>query len=135
MPFRLSLFRAEEGLGPPSSWEREHREPLGTREPVRAALDAVLPGLRWTESNGMLFASGPFDGEDHAFEITLFGQPGETLLDVAVYAAPPAIRAIMSGLRLNYCFAPESGELRWPFRAGDHWCADADSYGNRDHAA
>ena len=109
MPFRLSLFRAVDGLGPLSTWEREHREPLGTRDDVKAALEAVLPGLRWEESRGMLFGSGPFGGEDHAYEISLFGGPGETLLDIDVYARPPAIRAIMCGLRLNYCHAGESG--------------------------
>lgn len=121
MPFRLSLFRATEGLGPMSTWEREHREPLGSRDEVKAALDQVLQGLRWTESSGLLFASGPFDGEEHAYEISLFGQPGETLMDIGVYSRPPAVRTIMSGLGLNYCYAQESDELYFPFKAGDHW--------------
>jgi hypothetical protein len=125
VPFRLSLFRAAEGLGPLHDWEREHREPLGKRDEVRSALDAVLPGLRWEDSGGMLMASGPFDGEDHALEITLFGQADETLLDIGVYARPPAVRAIMSGLRLNYCYAQESGEPSFPFEAGDHWPGSA----------
>lgn len=121
MPFRFSLFRAVEGLGPMSAWDREHREPLGSRDEVKAALDRVLPGLRWEDSSDMLFASGPFDGEDHALEISLFGRSSETLMDIGVYSRPPAIRAIMSGLRLNYCYAQESDELRFPFNAGDHW--------------
>lgn len=121
MPFQFSLFRAAGGLGPMSTWEREHREPLGTRDDVKAALDAVLPELRWEESTGMLFGSGALDGEEHRYEISLFGGPGETLLDIDVYARPPAIRAIMSGLGLNYCYAAESGELLFPFEAGDHW--------------
>lgn len=121
MPFRLSLFRAAEGLGPLRDWDREHREPLGSREEIRAALDRILPDLRWRESDGMLFASGPFGGEEHAFELFLFGPPGETLIDVGVYSLPPAVRAIMSGLRLNYCYAEESDELYFPFEAGDHW--------------
>lgn len=121
MPFRFSLFRAADGLGPLSTWEREHREPLGTRDEVKAALEGVLPGLCWEESSGMLFGSGPFDGEEHAYEISLFGGPGEALMDIDVYARPPAIRAIMLGLRLNYCHAGESGELLFPFEAGDHW--------------
>jgi hypothetical protein len=125
MPFRLSLFRATEGLGPMTAWEREHREPLGSRDEIKAALDGVLPGLRWEESGGMLFASGPFDGDEHAFEITLFGSPDDTLMDISVYSRPPAIRAIMSGLRLNYCHAHESGELYDPFKAGDHWAGAA----------
>jgi hypothetical protein len=121
MPFRLSLFRAVEGLGPMTAWEQEHREPLGTRDDVKAALQQVLPDLRWEESSGMLFAAGAFDGEEHAFEITLFGAPDVVLMDIGVYSRPPAIRAIMSGLRLNYCHAQESGELRDPFQAGDDW--------------
>lgn len=125
MPFRLSLFRAADGLGPLHDWEREHREPLGNRDEVRSALDAVLPGLRWEDSSGMLMASGPFNGEDHAMEITLFGQPDEPLLDISVYSSPPAVRAIMSGLRLNYCYAQESGEPCFPFEAGDHWPGSA----------
>ncbi len=121
MPFRFSLFRAPDGLGPMSTWEREHRQPLGRRDDVKAALDAVLPGLRWEESSGMLFGSGAFDGEEHAYEISLFGGPGETLLDVDVYARPPAIRAIMSGLGLNHCHAAESGDVLFPFEVADHW--------------
>lgn len=121
MPFRLSLFRAVEGLGPLSTWDREHREPLGRRDDVKAALEGILHGLRWEESSRLLFASGPFDGEEHAVEIMLFGQPGETLMDISVYSRPPAIRAIMSGLGLNYCHAQDSGELYFPFKAGDHW--------------
>jgi hypothetical protein len=125
MPFRFSLFRAIEGLGPLSTWEREHREPLGSRDDVRAALDRVLPSLHWEESSLMLFASGPFDGEEHALEITLFGRPDETLMDIVVYSRPPAIRAIMSELGLSYCYAQESDELHFPFKAGDHWPAAA----------
>lgn len=125
MPFRLSLFRAADGLGPLHDWEREHREPLGNRDAVRSALDGVLPGLRWEETGEMLMASGPFNGEDHALEITLFGQPDEPLLDISVYSGPPAVRAIMSGLRLNYCYALESGEPYFPFDAGDHWPGSA----------
>ena len=60
MPFRFSLFRAPEGLGPLQTWEQEHREPLGTRSEIRSALDQVLSGLRWDESPRMSFASGPF---------------------------------------------------------------------------
>lgn len=123
MPYRFSLFRAAEGLGPPLAWDREHRQPLGTRDHVRTALDGVLPGLGWEESNGLLFASAPFDGQEHAVEVTLFGDPDEILLEIGVYARPPAIRAIMSGLRLNYCYGQESGALHFPFKAGDHWPA------------
>jgi hypothetical protein len=125
MPFRFTLFRAAEGVGPMGAWDREHREPLGRREEVMAALDVLLPGLRWQESTDMLFASGPFGGEEHALEITLFGPPGEMLMDIAVYSRPPAIRQIMSGLRLNYCYGQESNELYFPFDAGDHWPAAA----------
>ena len=121
MPFRLSLFRAVEGLGPMRAWDREYREPLGSREEVKAALDQVLPGLRWEESEGLLFATGPFDGEEHAFEISLFGQPNETLLDIGVYSLPPAIRIMMSGLGLNYCYALESDKFYFPFKADSHW--------------
>lgn len=121
MPFRLSLYRAADGLGPMHTWESEHRQPLGVRDEVQAALEHTLKGLRWEESDGLLFGSCPFDGEDHACEIWLFGEPNDELLDIGVYSLPPAIRAIMSGLDLNYCFASDSGELYYPFRAGDHW--------------
>ena len=121
MPFRLSLYRAAEGLGPLHTWEREHRQSLGDRDAVKAALGQVLEGLRWEESKGLLFASSPFGGDDHACEIWLFGEPEEELLDIDVYSSPPAVRAIMSGLDLNYCYGSESGALYDPFEAGDHW--------------
>jgi hypothetical protein len=123
VPFRLSLYRAPDGLGPPQTWESEHSEPLGSAAELKAAIDGILPGLRWTESSQMLFASGPFDGEEHAIEITLFMLSDDPLLEIDVYAYPPPIRALMSGLRLNYCYAQESGDLYFPFNAGDHWPA------------
>ena len=121
MPFQFSLFRAVEGLGPMSTWDREHREPLGSRDEVKAAIERVLPGLRWRESDGLLFASGSLDEEEHAYEITLFGHSDDVLMDITVYSRPPAIRAIMSGLGLNYCYAQDSGALCFPFEADDHW--------------
>jgi hypothetical protein len=94
---------------------------LGTKTELREALDRLLPGLRW-EDHGLLWsASGPFEGEDHALELSLFGAPGDVLLDLRAYAFPPPIRLIMSGLRLNYCCAEESGELYDPFAAGARW--------------
>ena len=121
MPFRFNLFRAPEGLGPLQTWEQEHREPLGTRSEIRSALDQVLSGLRWDESPSMSFASGLLEGEAHAFEISLFGAADDILMEIDVYSRPPAIRAVMSGLRLNYCYAQESGKLCFPFEAGDDW--------------
>lgn len=121
MPFQLSLYRAPDGLGPLHTWDREHRQPLGTKNELRKALDHLLPGLRWEDRGEMLFASGPFAGEEHALELSLFGEPKETLLDLRVYSFPPPIRVIMSGLDLNYCYAEESGELYDPFAAGDRW--------------
>lgn len=121
MPFRLTLYRAEQGLGPLDSWECEHREPLGTLEELKASIEGVFPGTSWEESDGMSRASCSFEGNDDACEITLFGTPGETLLDVSIYAAPPPVRALMSALDLNYCHASESGELYFPFDAGDRW--------------
>jgi len=121
MPFKFSLYRAPAGLGSLWNWDCEQREPLGTRAEVKAALDAVLPGLRWQAANDLLWASGPFADDEHAIELSLFGPPEEPLMDISVYAAPPGLRAIMSGLRLNYCCAKESGELRDPFNAGDRW--------------
>jgi hypothetical protein len=94
---------------------------LGTKAELRAALDQLLPGLRWEDHGPLWSASGPFEGEDHALELGLFGAPGEVLLDFRVYAFPPPIRLIMSGLRLNYCWAEESGELYDPFAAGARW--------------
>ena len=121
MPFQLTLFRAPEGVGSLDTWDRERRQPLGTRAEVRAALDRTLPGLQWREHGALWFAAGPFAGEDHAVEISLHGAADEPLLDFRVYAAPPPIRAIMTALDLNHCFAMDSCSARFPFEAGDHW--------------
>lgn len=125
MPFQMSLYRAAEGLGPPVTWEQERRQPLGTKAGLRQALDQLLPGLRWSESGDLLFASGPFGVEEHALELSLFGAPNEQLLAFNIYASPPPIRLIMAGLALNYCCALESCELRDPFAAGDQWSGAA----------
>ena len=123
MPFQLSLYRAQDGLGPMDAWECEHREALGTREALASALDRLLGPLSWNASDGMLWTSAPFDADEHACEISLHGEPGETLLEISVYSAPPAVRAIMSGLGLNHCYAQESCALYLPFEAGDRWPA------------
>ena len=125
MPFQLSLYRAPEGLGPLVTWDQEHRVPLGTKAELREALDRLLPELCWSESHDLLFASGPFDGEEHALELSLFGGSDEQLVEFQIYASPPPIRLIMEGLGLNYCYAVESCELRDPFSAGERWSAAA----------
>ena len=121
MPFRMSLYRARVDVGPMHTWEEEHRQPLGSRNDVKAALEHILKDLRWEESDDLLFASCPFDGKEHACEIWLLGGPADALLDIDVYSSPPAIRAIMSGLDLNHCYASESGELYYPFQANHQW--------------
>jgi hypothetical protein len=121
MPFRLSLYRAPEGLGPLSTWDQEHRYALGTREELKTSLERVFGPLSWDTHEQMLWASCPFNQDTHACEVWLFGKAGEMLLEISVYSAPPPVRAIMSELKLNYCYAQESGELYLPFEAADHW--------------
>ena len=121
MPFRLSVYRAAECLGPMDEWEEEHREPLGTRDEVQTAVEQVFPGVRWEEENGFLFASVNLNDDEQSFEITLHGDPADELLDISIYSLPPAVRRLMVGLKLNHCYAPESGEMYFPFKAGDHW--------------
>jgi hypothetical protein len=125
MPFQLTLYRAADDVGPMNTWQEDHRRLLGTKSDVRAALDRVLPGLTWTEEGLLWFAVGPFSGQDHAVEISLHGDAHEPLHDFRIYASPPPIRAIMTALDLNYCFAVDSCELYFPFEAGDHWPAVA----------
>ena len=102
-------------------WEREHRDALGTRKELKASLDRIFGQLSWKVSGDMLSSSVPFNGNEHACEVSLLGEPGETLFDVSIHSAPPAVRAIMSGLNLNYCYAHESCELYLPFSADDRW--------------
>lgn len=131
MPFQLTLYRAPEGVGPIHTWDREYRQPLGTKQQVRASLDRALPGLRWEDHGTWWFAAGPFAGEDHAVEISLHGGSSDVLLDVLIYALPPPVRAVMSALDLNYCFAMESCQLYWPFEAGNRWPAVGQPAGTR----
>lgn len=124
MAFLFSLYRAPEGLGPMHEWDCEHRSPLGTREQLERALEPVLGPLSWETDEGASWASCSFAGDAHACELWLFGDAGETLLEVSVCAAPPAIRAIMAGLSLNYCYSAESGRLYFPFEPDDRWSTD-----------
>lgn len=71
------------------------------------------------------FAAGPLAGEEHAVELSLYGKPDDVLLDFRIYASPPGVRAVMSALDLNYCFAMDSCRLYFPFEAGDRWPAAA----------
>ena len=122
MPFRLSLYRAPDGVGPMHEWEEEHRETLGTRAEVQTRIGQVFPQLHWDEGSDATFASWfPEANPSEGFEITLFGAPDEPINEVSMYSFPPPIRLLMSGLRLNHCYASESGELRFPFELGDRW--------------
>lgn len=121
MPFQLTLYRAPEGVGSPNTWDREHRQPLGTKPQLRAALDKALAGLRWEDHGTLWFAARPFADEDHAVEISLYGELDDVLLDLRIYAWPAPVRAVMSALDLNYCFAEESCQLYFPFEVGDRW--------------
>jgi hypothetical protein len=121
MPFQLTLYRAADGLPPLIEWDQEHRQPLGTKSQLRLLLDAALAGLKWSDHGVLWSASGPWGGEEHAFELSLYGRPDEELLDFRIYASPPPIRVIMRALGLNYCFSMDSCKLYYPFEAGDCW--------------
>lgn len=122
MPFRLSVYRAPDGIGPMHEWEEEHREELGTRREVQEEIGRTFPHLRWDETDGMAFASfSPEDDPARGFEISVFGAPGDVVNEVWIHSFPPNVRALMSGLRLNHCYAAESGDMYFPFEAGDRW--------------
>lgn len=53
------------------------------------------------------------------------GGEDEPVLYVITYSGPPAIRALMTSLGLNYCYASESDELYHPFAAGEQWPGEA----------
>jgi hypothetical protein len=121
MSFDFYLYRAATGLGSLQDWEEDHAEPLGTIAELRARIDSVFPFLQWKEgSDGSWFATDPRDSRELC-EVSLRATQGELVQFVVTYASPPALRGLMQSLGLNYCCAPESGELRDPFSVGDAW--------------
>lgn len=114
MSFDLYLYRAPPGLAPLPDWEEDHAEPLGTPHELRSRIDLVLPLLVWRqEPDGSLSAQASADAAETC-ELSIRASRGEQAQFVVAYAASPVLRRIMDALELNYCCAPESGELRNP---------------------
>lgn len=121
MSFDLFLYRAPEGLGPWSTWTEMHAQPLGTRREVQAQIDTVFRPQRWELSADGAWACYEYDDARLPREIRLTGAEDEVIRYLSIYSAPPAVRALMLALGLNYCYAPESDVLYRPFEAAEHW--------------
>jgi hypothetical protein len=121
MSFDFYLYRAPSGLGSLLEWEEDHAEPLGRLHELRDHIATLFPLLVWREEpDGSLSAQGSCDMTELC-ELSLRASQGEQAQFVVAYAAPPVLRQLMSSLQLNYCCAPESGELRNPFSVGASW--------------
>jgi hypothetical protein len=121
MSFDFYLYRAPSGLGSLLEWEEDHAEPLGRLPELRDQIASLLPLLVWREApDGSLSAQGNCDMTETC-ELSLRASQGDQAQFVVAYAAPPVLRQLMSALHLNYCCAPESGELRDPFSVGATW--------------
>ena len=121
MSFDFHLYRAPPGLGPLNEWEEDHAEPLGSPAEVRQRVSQLFPALTWAESpDGTWRARGDAEAGE-PIEVSFGALEGVSVQFIVTYAAPPTLRTLMTGLHLNYCCAPESGELRNPFAVGDTW--------------
>lgn len=98
-----------------------HAEPLGTRSELQAQIDLIFPARRWDLSHTSAWACYELDDARLPREIVLMGADEDIVDHVSVYSGPPAIRTLMTALGLNYCYAPESDELRDPFATGALW--------------
>jgi hypothetical protein len=121
MSFDFYLYRAAQGLGSLLEWEEDHAEPLGLPSELRVQIDAAFPSLQWTENpDGSWTATDASETADLR-ELSIRSTQGQFVQFIVTYASPPALRTLMTTLKLNYCCAPESGELRDPFSVRDAW--------------
>lgn len=94
--------------------------PLGTAERVKVSFEQLWPGLRWTFSSGIWFASGEdLVGKRH-IEVSISNTLEDLCYFIVLRATPPSvIRRTMEVLDLNYVCDPEAGYLVDPFAYGD----------------
>lgn len=122
MSFDFYLYRAVPGLGSLLQWQEDHAEPLGSPGELRDRISSLFPSLSWQEQpDGSLAAQGTDDSADpRELSLRASSENGQVQF-VVTYASPPILRKLMVALRLNYCCAPESGELRDPFAVAEGW--------------
>ena len=127
------LYRAVEGLGPMTTWDRMHTQPLGTRRELQRKLEEIFPAQRWECSSKSAWACYEYDDARFPREVRLMGAEDDVVEYVIAYSGPAAIRTIMTALGLNYCYVPETDELCHPFATGDSWPGEAErcSVGDR----
>ena len=121
MSFDFYLYRAAPGLGPFLEWEEDHAEPLGPPGELRVQIDAAFPSLQWTTNTDGSWTAVDTGEAPGLRELSLRATRGKQVQFVVAYASPPALRMLMTTLELNYCCAPESGDLRHPFSVGETW--------------
>lgn len=121
MSFSFYLYRAADNLGPWSTWDEMHAEPLGSRRELQARIESIFPAIRWELSPESAWACYEYDDTRLPREVRLMGGEDDAVMHVITYSGPPAIRSLMTALGLNYCYAPESDELYHPFSTGQLW--------------
>jgi hypothetical protein len=130
MSLSFYLYRAAEGLGPLTTWEGNHAQPLGGIEGIKARITALYPEIGWRKSTVTTaeYWSGLGDN-----------RPGQPYLDLSVSTAsleaggpsdqvyfivgrkmPPSImRTLMEALDLNHVCCVDAGVLVDPYAYTD----------------
>jgi hypothetical protein len=107
-------------VGPLLEWGDDHAEPLGRPCDVRDRISSLFPSLVWEERPDGSFAAQSTSISSPR-EVSVHASSNDQVQFVVAYASPPVLRKIMATLQLNYCCAPESGEMRDPFSVGPDW--------------
>lgn len=130
MSLSFYLCRAPENAGPVTTWERNLAEPLGEIAGVKARVDALFPGLSWTQTR---------TGAGESWSVLGANQPGVPYLDLSLSSGemgqqapagqvyfivgrkmPPSVmRSLMQALDLNHVSCPDTGDLVDPWAYDD----------------
>lgn len=102
-----------------NTWQGMQAEAIGTLAQVRERLDAVFPGLEWSEMAGSWNGMGS-DPIHYYLDIWLREETDGQVRFVTMNKAPPsAMRVVLEALALNHVCAPEAGDLVDPYAYDD----------------
>ena len=112
MSYDFELYRAAPGLGALSTWDREHREPLGRADEVRARIAARFPTLAWEADRAGRWRAHGADEDGAPREVRIPVEEDGGVLYVIAYAGPRVLRGLMDAIGATYCYAAEEMRLR-----------------------
>lgn len=118
MSLQFYLYRAPEGTGPITSWQKMEAERLGNVAEVKNQLSQLFPQIQWQPYNKGVTGLGSQTTPYLDVMITEY-EVGSVFFVVFNKPPPSVMRVVMEQMNLNHACVPEADTLIDPYGYDD----------------